>query len=162
MRDELCIGAVVNLQDDPDLAGKGLRLRDLEHAYRQHRLRLHRVPIADGDNAILLAQIDRAVALVHAELEAGHRLYLHCNAGMNRAPTIAIAHPARAPRPRAVSSARLPQTAPTLCAVYDGVGGEVRRRRALSRQRSPVFGAEAPVAQGAEDGAQDELCVDTL
>lgn len=92
LRDEHGIGAVVNLQDDPDLAAKGLRLRDLERAYREERVRLHRVPIADGDNAMLLAQLDRAVDLVHAEIDAGHRLYLHCNAGMNRAPTVAIAY----------------------------------------------------------------------
>lgn len=92
LRREHGVTAVMNLQDDPDLASKGLRLRELERAYGQHGLEFHRLAIADGDNAMLLARIDRAVALVHASLDAGHRLYLHCNAGMNRAPTVAIAY----------------------------------------------------------------------
>jgi protein-tyrosine phosphatase len=92
LRDQHGIGAVLNLQDDPDIAAKGLRLRDLERVFREHGLRFERVPIADGDNEMLLAQIDRAVELVRTTIDDGHRLYLHCNAGMNRAPTIAIAY----------------------------------------------------------------------
>jgi protein-tyrosine phosphatase len=92
LRREHGVTAVVNLQDDPDLAGKGLRLRELECASREHGLEFHRVPIADGDNAMLLARLDHAVDLVHQMIGDGHRLYLHCNAGMNRAPTVAIAY----------------------------------------------------------------------
>src|SRR5437762_2105326 len=29
---------------------------------------------------------------LHALIDEGRRVYLHCNAGLNRAPTIAIAH----------------------------------------------------------------------
>jgi protein-tyrosine phosphatase len=86
------VGAVVNLQDNPDLASKGLRLRDLEHACVEHGLDFHRVPIADGDSEGLLVRLDGAVGLVHAAITDGRRVYLHCNAGMNRAPTIAIAY----------------------------------------------------------------------
>ena len=92
LRAEHAVTAVLNLQDDPDLAGKGLRVPDLERAYREHGVTFHRVPIADGDNAMLLSRIDTAVALLHESIEAGHRLYVHCNAGMNRAPTIVIAY----------------------------------------------------------------------
>jgi protein-tyrosine phosphatase len=92
LRDDRGVTAVVNLQDDPDLASKGLRLRELERAYREHGLEFHRVPLADGDNAMLMARIDRAVDLLHAAIDGGHRTYVHCNAGMNRAPTIAIAY----------------------------------------------------------------------
>lgn len=86
------VRVVVNLQDDPDLACKGLRLRELERAYAEHDIDLHRVPIADGDREGLLARIDRAVDLVHGAVGGGRRVYLHCNAGMNRAPTVAIAY----------------------------------------------------------------------
>ena len=50
------------------------------------------VLIADGDNAMLLAQIDQAVAILDQAVRSGHRVYVHCNAGMNRAPTVAIAY----------------------------------------------------------------------
>jgi atypical dual specificity phosphatase len=86
------VTAVVSLQDDPDLAGKGLRLRDLERAYRESGVEFHRLPIADGDSDMLLARLDGAVELLHASIGAGHCVFLHCNAGMNRAPTIAIAY----------------------------------------------------------------------
>lgn len=92
LRQEQGVTVVVNLQDDPDLAGKGLRLQDLECAYGEQGVALHRLPIADGDNEALLARLDGAVDLVHASVGAGHRVYVHCNAGMNRAPTIAIAY----------------------------------------------------------------------
>jgi protein-tyrosine phosphatase len=91
LRDEHRVTAVVSLQDDPDIAGKGLRLRELESAYREHGIRFARIPVADGDNAMLLANLDRAVALVDDAIRAGHVTYVHCNAGMNRAPTVAIA-----------------------------------------------------------------------
>jgi len=86
------ISAVVSLQDDADLASKGLRLRELERVYREHALRFHRIPIPDCDNDALAARLDEAVAVLHALLVEGGRVYLHCNAGMNRAPTIAIAY----------------------------------------------------------------------
>jgi protein-tyrosine phosphatase len=86
------ITAVVSLQDDADLASKGLRLRELEHAYRQHGLHFHRIPVPDCDNDILAARLDESVTLLRALLTSGRRVYLHCNAGMNRAPTIAIAY----------------------------------------------------------------------
>ena len=92
LREEHGVTAVLNLQDDPDLAGKGLRVRDLERACGDHGLDFHRIPIADGDNAMMLLRLDGAVDIVHAAIRAGHRLYVHCNAGMNRAPTIAIAY----------------------------------------------------------------------
>lgn len=92
LRDEHGVAFVLSLQDDPDLASKGLRLRELESAYEASGLRFRRFPIADGDNEMLLAQIDRAVDAVGAAIDGGDRVYLHCNAGMNRAPTIAIAY----------------------------------------------------------------------
>ena len=86
------VTAVLSLQDDADLASKGLRLRALEHAYREHGLAFHRVPVPDGDEGNLSARLGEIVALIARLLEAGERVYLHCNAGLNRAPTAAIAY----------------------------------------------------------------------
>jgi protein-tyrosine phosphatase len=86
------ITAVVSLQDDADLASKNLRLADLERAYRDHGLHFDRVPVPDGDTEILAARLDQLVTLLAARLDAGGRVYLHCNAGYNRAPTVAIAY----------------------------------------------------------------------
>jgi protein-tyrosine phosphatase len=86
------VTAVVNLQDDFDLASKGLRLADLERAYRAHGMRFHRVPIPDCDAEALAARLAGVVGLLGDLLHEGQRVYLHCNAGMNRAPTVAIAY----------------------------------------------------------------------
>lgn len=86
------VTAVVSLQDDADLASKGLELADLERAYRAEQLRFHRIPVPDCDNEILAARLDDIVGVLDSLLRAGDRVYLHCNAGMNRAPTAAIAY----------------------------------------------------------------------
>ncbi|HVM95894.1 MAG TPA: dual specificity protein phosphatase family protein [Candidatus Acidoferrales bacterium] len=86
------VTAVVNVQDDGDLLSKGLRVRDLEASYRAHGISFHRLPITDCDAEMLMERLEPAVALIDAAIRAGSTVYLHCNAGMNRAPTIAIAY----------------------------------------------------------------------
>jgi protein-tyrosine phosphatase len=86
------VTTVVSLQDDADLASKNLRLAALEAAYRAHGLRFHRIPIPDGDTAVLTARLGALVGLLGELLDGGERVYLHCNGGFNRAPTVAIAY----------------------------------------------------------------------
>jgi protein-tyrosine phosphatase len=85
------VTAVVSLQEDADLAAKGVSERALAAAYATHGLRYHRIPIPDGDNDAFTARIGDIVTLVGALVGGGERVYLHCNAGFNRAPTAAIA-----------------------------------------------------------------------
>jgi protein-tyrosine phosphatase len=92
LRDEHGVTVVVSLQDDADLASKGLRLAALERAYREHGVAFHRIPVPDGDDRNLAARLGEIVALVGEVIDAGGRVYLHCNAGFNRAPTAAIAY----------------------------------------------------------------------
>ncbi len=86
------VTAVLSLQDDADLASKGLELAALERAYRSHALRFHRMPVPDCDNDFLQLRLDAIVGELRRLIDHGHRVYLHCNAGMNRAPTVAIAY----------------------------------------------------------------------
>ncbi len=92
LRDAHGVGAVLSLQDDADLASKRLCAADLERACAALGLVFARVPVADGDTEALAARLPLAVARLHALLGAGRRVYLHCNAGYNRAPTTAIAY----------------------------------------------------------------------
>ena len=92
LRDEHGVTAVVSLQDDADLASKGLRLAVLERAYREHGLAFHRIPVPDGDDQNLVTRLREIVAVLGGLVDAGGRVYLHCNAGFNRAPTVAIAY----------------------------------------------------------------------
>jgi protein-tyrosine phosphatase len=92
LRDAHGVTAVVSLQDDADLASKRLRAADLENACVALGLRHHRDPVADGDPEALAVRLPVIVDRVHALIDAGGRVYLHCNAGYNRAPTVAIAY----------------------------------------------------------------------
>jgi protein-tyrosine phosphatase len=91
LRDVHGVTAVVSLQDDADLAGKGLRLVELERAYAAQAIIFHRIPVPDGDDRNLAARLGDILALLGRLLDEGRRVYLHCNAGFNRAPTAAIA-----------------------------------------------------------------------
>jgi len=92
LRGTPAITAVVSLQDDADLDRKGISLFTLERAYAAHGIHFHRIPVPDGDGVVLRARLDEAVGLVADLLARGERVYLHCNAGLNRAPTVAIAY----------------------------------------------------------------------
>jgi protein-tyrosine phosphatase len=92
LRRELGVNAVLSLQDDADLHHKGLELGDLERAYAAAGVVFRRVPITDGDTADLAAKLDVAVhALAHL-VATGATVYVHCNAGLNRAPSVAVAY----------------------------------------------------------------------
>jgi len=86
------VTAILSLQDDSDLASKCLSLRELEHTYQRHNLQFHRVPVPDSDPDAFATQLDAIVELLGKLLRQGERVYLHCNAGINRAPTVAIAY----------------------------------------------------------------------
>ena len=92
LRDEHGITAVVCLQDDADLASKRLRLADLRTAYGDTGLAFDHVPVPDGDPEFLADRLPTIVEILRDHVARGASVYLHCNAGMNRAPTAAIAY----------------------------------------------------------------------
>jgi protein-tyrosine phosphatase len=91
LAEEHGVTSVVSLQDDADLASKGLELAALERAYREAGLSFQRFPVPDGDEGHLVARLAAVVGHITRVVDAGGRVYLHCNAGYNRAPTVAIA-----------------------------------------------------------------------
>ena len=92
LRSTHAITSVVCLQDDADLAGKRLDPGVLRHAYAAHDIRFHHTPVPDGDLRAFAARLDGIVRLLGDLVSSGERVYLHCSAGMNRAPTVAIAY----------------------------------------------------------------------
>lgn len=85
------VTAVHSLQDNEDLRVHGLSLTALEAAYSRSHLRFVRTPIPDGGADAMALHLKAALEALRALIEAGERVFLHCNAGMNRAPTLAIA-----------------------------------------------------------------------
>lgn len=86
------IDFVLCLQDESDLARKGLDLRSLARAYARAGIEFAHVPIGDGDQAALAARLDDLLATLDRLLGSGRRVYVHCNGGLNRAPTVAVAY----------------------------------------------------------------------
>ena len=92
LKEQFGISAVLSLQDAEDLATKNLSLAALTAAYRQHQIEFRRTPIADFNCQSLAAALPTALNELHACVQEGHTVFLHCNAGCNRAPTLAIAY----------------------------------------------------------------------
>lgn len=92
LKAEFGVTAVQNLQDDEDLALNGLRERELAEAYRKSGIKIVRTPIQDGSADAMAGRLSDALGALDKFISAGERVYLHCNAGLNRAPTLAIAY----------------------------------------------------------------------
>ena len=86
------VTAVLSLQDDADLAAKRLDRSLLERAYAAAGIAFARMPVPEDGEERLARVLPDAVTHLDALHREGHVAYLHCNAGMNRAPTVAIAY----------------------------------------------------------------------
>jgi protein-tyrosine phosphatase len=91
LKDEFRITAIHNLQDDEDLRINGIDVIGLRDACRLHQVKLVRTPIRDGSSDDMASRLGDALRCLADLLGDSERVYLHCNAGLNRAPTLAIA-----------------------------------------------------------------------
>lgn len=92
LHEEKGIEVVVSLQDDIDLAYKSIDLPSLEQAYVDAGLEWHRFGVIDGEPDDLVPALEGILEAIHRSLEDSRRVYVHCNAGFNRAPSVAIAY----------------------------------------------------------------------
>jgi protein-tyrosine phosphatase len=92
LKNEHGITAVHNLQDDEDLSVNGLDIAALRDKYERNGIKLVRTPIQDGSSDEMAARLKAALDDLHSLVGGKERVYLHCNAGLNRAPTLAIAY----------------------------------------------------------------------
>jgi protein-tyrosine phosphatase len=84
------ITAILSLQTDEDLGQRGI---DWERkAALAANLTFRSVPVRDFDTAELQQKLPSCVELLDRMLKAGHTVYLHCTAGVNRSPTVAAAY----------------------------------------------------------------------
>lgn len=90
--EELGITTVISLQSDEDLFNYRIPLEQVREACELASIRLLRIPIRDFDPKALAARLPLCVEELERELAPpGNRVYLHCTAGINRAPTAAAA-----------------------------------------------------------------------
>lgn len=86
------ISAVLNVQTDADIALRHADFDDFIAHYRKAAIHLYRLPIEDFNEADLIAKLPAAVGLLKELLDADHRVYLHCTAGMGRSAAVAVAY----------------------------------------------------------------------
>ena len=86
------ITGVFSLQTDEDFRNWGIDFAALEKASYDIDLQIVRHPVIDFDDEDLKARLLSAVDTVHRMIAVGHRLYLHCTAGRERAPSVAVAY----------------------------------------------------------------------
>lgn len=92
LKHEHGVTAVHNLQDNEDLRANGLDIEALRKKYEEHGIKFVRTPIQDGSSDEMAARLKVALDDLHDLVGSNERVYLHCNAGLNRAPTLAIAY----------------------------------------------------------------------
>ena len=86
------VQAVVSLQDDIDLMYKSIDAPSLQRAYDKVSIEFHRFPVVDGDAEDLASLLGPILQTLHDCLSRNLLTYVHCNAGFNRAPTVAIGY----------------------------------------------------------------------
>lgn len=84
------ITAILSLQEaDRDLPAAAIERMRQSCA---PQIELHNVGVPDYDPHALLARLSDILPLLHDLLARPHIVYVHCSEGVNRAPSVALAH----------------------------------------------------------------------
>ena len=86
------VTAVLNIQTHEDMISWGLNWDRLEQYYREVGVEVRRVPVRDFDPDDLRRNLPWCVQVLDGLLYQGRTVYIHCNMGVNRSPTIVIAY----------------------------------------------------------------------
>ena len=89
---QLKVTAVVSLQSDQDLKSHRIDWPKLEKNYQHNNITVHRFPIIDFDEVDLGNRLAEPVKALNSLLQVGHRVYVHCNAGICRAPATVLGY----------------------------------------------------------------------
>ena len=92
LRNEAGISAIVNVQIDGDIDYWEIDWPQLEAHYRNVGVKVRRVPVQDFSPHALQKHLPECVEAVDGLLKDGHTVYVHCNVGVNRSPSICIAY----------------------------------------------------------------------
>lgn len=89
---QMKITAVLSLQSDHDLRSHRIDWTKLQAAYEYNKITVQRFPIIDFDEVDLGNRLAEPIQALHALLSVGHRVYVHCNAGICRAPATVLGY----------------------------------------------------------------------
>ncbi len=89
---QMKITAVLSLQSDADLHTHRIDWPALQNAYEYQQIHAQRFPIIDFDEIDLGNKLPQPVTCLNQMLTLGHRVYVHCNAGICRAPATVLTY----------------------------------------------------------------------
>ena len=92
LRVETRASAILSVQHDDCLAQQGIDDPGLVRYGRRLGLTMERCPLRDFDPADQQRGLPTAVRTLYGLLRQGHRVYVHCTAGINRAPRVVLAY----------------------------------------------------------------------
>lgn len=84
------ITAVLNVQSDEDFEFLGLDWSEMRARYFALDIEVRRVPITDFDDDELRGKLPEAVRVLSELVDEKHDVFVHCNAGANRSPSVVI------------------------------------------------------------------------
>jgi dual specificity protein phosphatase-like protein len=91
LRREAGITAVLNIHTDDDMRAVNLDFPPLQAYYKTCLIVLRRTPMIE-EQVELRGKLWSAIQALSELLAEGHTVYLHCTAGIGRAPTVAIGY----------------------------------------------------------------------
>ena len=89
---QMRVTAVLSLQSDEDFRTHAIDWKKMKGAYEYNNIEVHRFPILDFDENDLARRLEQPVVQLHNLLVSGRRIYVHCNAGVCRAPATVLAY----------------------------------------------------------------------
>lgn len=89
---QMKITSVISLQSDADLKSHNIDWNKLQSAYREFDIYVQRFPIIDFDEVDLGQKLPAPVKALNTVLALQHRVYVHCNAGICRAPATVLTY----------------------------------------------------------------------
>ena len=89
---QMKITAVLSLQSDADFKSHNIDWKKLQSNYQYNSITVQRFSIIDFDEKDLGNKLAEPVKALNALLCVGHRVYVHCNAGVCRAPATVLGY----------------------------------------------------------------------
>lgn len=86
------VTGVFNVQTDEDFKHRAIQWDVLLKRYKSHNIKVVRYPIRDFDRNSLQEHLHGATHALDKLLREGRKVYIHCTAGMGRAPACAVAY----------------------------------------------------------------------
>ena len=92
---QLKVTALISLQSEAEFNERDTNLAELRGWYSDNNIVMHHFPINDFDETDLSNKIGQPINALNQLLNEKQKVYVHCNAGICRAPAIGVRTPTK-------------------------------------------------------------------